>query len=160
LAVPKAPGDRRLFVAGYGMASGLAVLLDKDGDILATNQIAKKKLPGTNIMASTFTPKGESVIYGTADGRLWEWDFKESNREIGRHQVVKVRDPKTGEEVEQFNRPRIIRFLDDGSFVSVAQTGQVLSWTRAGADWKPQELLSVVTRFKADGKDIPAAKYS
>src|SRR5262249_26111773 len=53
-----------------------------------------------------------------------------------------------------------IRFLDDGSFVSVAQTGQVLSWTRAGADWKPQELLSVVTRFKADGKDIPAAKYS
>jgi WD40 repeat protein len=160
LALPNTPADRRLFVAGYGMASGLAVLLDKDGEVVATNQIPGKKLPGTNIMSSSFTPKGESVIYGTADGRLWEWDFKESNREIGRHDVVTVRDPKTGEEVEQFNRPRIIRFREDGSFVSVAQTGQVLAWTPNGKNWNPRELFSVVTRFKADVKNAPAAKYS
>jgi uncharacterized caspase-like protein/WD40 repeat protein len=162
LAVPKSAADRRVFVAGYGMKNGLAVVLDNSGEILATNENPdlKIKLPATNIMASSFTPKGESVIYGTADGWLWEWDLKLNNRKIGRHEVVTVADPKTGEKVEQFNRPRIIRFMDDGSFVSVAQTGQVLSWTRDGENWKPRELFSVVNRFKADVKDVPARDYS
>ena len=62
---------QRVLVAGYGLASGLVVLLDGNGEIIATNEI-EQKLPNATIMASTFAPDGKSGS-GSGDGRLWSW---------------------------------------------------------------------------------------
>src|SRR5207237_751170 len=121
IALPANPADRRVLVGGFGLKNGLVVLLDADGEILTTNEIEGQKLPATTVMASTFAPDGKSVVYGTADGRLWWWDLKANNREIGRYQPMKGKS---------YNRPRLIRFLNESSFISVAESGETFTAKR------------------------------
>jgi WD40 repeat protein len=164
LAVPSDPADRRVFVAGYGMMSGLAVTLDMTGEFLATNELDKHVLPATNVMASAFASGGKSVVYGTADGRLWQWDFAaKTNTEIGRFDPIVVRNKQGQDETLPFNRPRLIRFLSDGSLVSAAESGQVLKLAFADGKWKRATTLSVLESFeayfRADGKAPPKGRY-
>jgi WD40 repeat protein len=138
LALPSGPGDRRVLVAGFGMKNGLVVVLDAAGEILATNEIAGQRLPPATVMASTFAPDGKSAVYGTADGRIWSWDLAATNRQIGRHSL---------DEGREFNRPRLIRFLDDNRLISVAESGQVLTLTNRDGRWEAETTISVVDQF-------------
>jgi WD40 repeat protein len=138
LALPADPADRRLFIAGFGLKNGLTVVEDKNGEILATNEIDGLVTPTQNVMSSTFTPDGKSVIYGTSDGKLWHWDLGTH------HALAAAHQPSVG---MPFNRPRMIRFLDDSSFLSVAENGQVLKVVRKGENWEASELFQLKNEF-------------
>ena len=100
-------------------------------------------------MASSFTPDGKGVIYGTSDGRLYHWNLAGKNTEFGRHSVGAGK---------KFNRPRLIRFFKkDGAdvFLSVAESGEVLFGTADGAGgWRVDPAGSVHEAFEKafDGK--------
>src|SRR5262245_42638948 len=142
LALPPKANDRRVFIAGYGIKEALGVVVDAEGEILGTNEIENLKLPSANVMASAFDESGKHVIYATADGKLWQWDLVGNNQEILPKEVTKKEAPK-------FNRPRLIRFVGDGSFVAVTENGQVLQGTPAGASWTVKPLFNVNDSFAA-----------
>ena len=101
-------------------------------------------------MASSFTPDGKGVIYGTSDGRLYHWNLAGKNTELGRHSVA---PGKT------FNRPRLIRFFQkDGVdvFLSVAESGHTFFGTADGAGgWTLTPVGSVLDAFQ---KAFPQGK--
>jgi WD40 repeat protein len=150
IALPPNPTDRRVLVGGFGLKNGLVVLLDPDGEILATNDIDGEKLPTATVMASTFAPDGKSVVYGTADGRLWWWDLGKNNHVIGQFAPI---------ERKPYNRPRLIRFINDSNFISVAQNGEVLSALLRNGECALQPQTSINEQLRsaltADGKAPP-----
>jgi WD40 repeat protein len=146
-------GDGRVFVGGWGLKSGAVVLFDKDGEIISTTDRGNDVvLPEYPAMASSFTPDGKGVIYGTSDGRLYHWDLTAKNTELGRHSVG---NGKT------FNRPRIIRFFkQDGAdvFLSVAESGHVFYGTADGkGGWTLTAVGSVLDAFQKafQGQPLP-----
>jgi WD40 repeat protein len=155
IALPADPTDRRVAVAGFGLKNSLVALLKQDGDIVATNDIEGQKMPPRNVMASTFVPDGKSLIYGTDDGKLWEWDFAGSNRRVGEHLLL---------EGKEFNRPRLIKFVDDFTFISVAQSGQVLKGSRKDGGWTVALAFTVYDKFRAhfagEQKAAPNGNFS
>ena len=158
LAVPPKANDRRVFIAGYGLKEALGVVVDEEGEILGTNDIEGLELPGSNVMASAFVPDGKSVIYGTAEGQLWQWNISGTNRPLEAHEPQKDASGHP-----DFNRPRMIRFLNDGSFVSVSQTGEVLKGTPAGDNWTFTRLFTVsqsfAAGFRAAGETAPTGRF-
>ena len=142
IALSPGATDRRVFVAGYGLKPASAVVLKEDGEFDCTNAIKDTALPGTNIMASAFD--GKSVVYGSADGSLWHWTLPGTHRLLGRHE--RIRDAAGSE--SPFNRPRLIRFLDDGSVISVAESGEVLKFPLYAAGPLPA-VLHVRSSFDA-----------
>jgi WD40 repeat protein len=155
LALPANPADRRVAVAGFGLKNSLVVLLDADGEILSTNETEKPKMPPRNVMASAFVPDGKSIVYGTDDGKLWEWDLARTNRLLGGHELSNVKE---------FNRPRLMKFIDDSTFISVAQSGHVLKGTRKDGKWTVESPFTVLELFNAsfarDKKKPPVDDFS
>ena len=151
--------DGRVFVGGFGMKNGAVVLFDQSGAIIATTDRPGITLPKATVMAATFTPAGDGVIYGTADGRLWHWNLADRNTELALHSVPSGK---------QFNRPRMIRFYKSGKddvFLSVAESGHLLYGAPDGnGGWKVADAGSVLSAFQKAfrGKALPRplADYS
>jgi WD40 repeat protein len=158
LALPRNAGDRRVGIAGYGMKNGLVTLLDSKGEVEAVNDILDVDMPATNVMASAFDPKGKFIVYGSAEGILWCWDFNATNKPIDWNEVIKAGDKLLP------NRPRLIRFLDENTFICAWESGAVRKLTRAGDKWNSDRLFSAIDRlhefFKAKREAGPAHALS
>jgi hypothetical protein len=68
--------DGRVLVVGLGLKTGLVMLLDRDGEVLATNNVAGSvpEMPRSAIFASVFGPTEKAAIFGDSAGGLWRWD--------------------------------------------------------------------------------------
>jgi WD40 repeat protein len=120
-ALALSPDGQRVAVGGLGVRTSTVALIDRlRGNILGV--VAPEGKPGENffgVMALAFDPKGERIAYGTADGTVWLWDLH-NNRRLGRHAVE-----------GEFNRIRLVHFLDDNHVLSVAENGSVTRWDLA-----------------------------
>ena len=156
-AVALSPDGKRVAVGGYGMKPSTVAVLDREtGDLLALTW--PRVRPGESfntVTAVAFDPDGKRVGFGTADGSVWVWNpdkLREPDRDgrpsspplwAGRSDPVMEADGKRA----TFNFPRLVYFPDAGSFVSVAQSGQVIRTDVAGplpefaADQSPARTL-------------------
>src|SRR5262249_12608735 len=109
------PDSRRVAVAGFGVKTGLVVILNR------TTRAVEHALPEVTsphvVWSIAFTPSGKRVVYGTAGGEVFVWDFS------GKAPKATLFAGSGGNKV---NRVKLVAFLDSRRFVSVAQDGKVL----------------------------------
>src|SRR5262245_27386025 len=109
LAVSPDPQGKRVAVGGLGMKNTAAAVIDRiTGEVLHTVYATDKELRFGSVRAIAFSPRGDRVAFGSADGSIWLWrpEAKEESwlTRLGRH------EPIPGAE---FNFIRLVRFLDD-----------------------------------------------
>jgi WD40 repeat protein len=121
---------RRVVIGGYGIPTGMVVVLDR-----TTGQV-EEALPALHgntqvIRAVAFSPSGRKVAFGTDFGTIWLWDLdRKENRQLGRHR---------GRPNQVYNRARFVGFQDETHLLSVAQEGAVLEWNLEGETATPTE---------------------
>ena len=127
--------DGRVLVAGLGLKTGLVMLLDRDGEVLATNNVAGSvpEMPRSAIFASVFGPTEKAAIFGDSAGGLWRWDLKGPAVRFASFPATAGRP---------FNRVLALRFADERTLVAVAESGAVLRVTNPFAiltelEWLP-----------------------
>jgi WD40 repeat protein len=159
LALSPDPEARQVAIGGLGALNSTVAVIDRaSGQVL--HQITPESKRGENffgVMATAFAPEGRRVAYGTADGTVWLWDFR-TNRSLGRL-------PPNGGKGE-FNRIRLLRFLDKDTLLAIAENGTGARWNLA-AERPVRELLPPVhakeaaswfrVTLSADGKWLAAA---
>ncbi|AWM37193.1 Caspase domain protein [Gemmata obscuriglobus] len=125
---------KNVVVGGYGMKPSTVAVLDRaTGETVAlTWPLVRKGDANFNIVTAVAFHADGRVGFGTADGSLWLWNPKplpEPDQDgrtaappvrVGKHDL-----PKRTVGSEPFNRPRLIWFSENGTLVSVAQSGQV-----------------------------------
>ncbi len=111
------PDAKRLVVGGQGMLNGyLAVINRGTGDI----EQALTKPPSQDVVWSiAWPPPGRYVVYGTGSGGVYRWD-------LSRRAKSSVLFAGSGG--TKSNRVRLVAFLDERRFISVAQDGIVREW--------------------------------
>jgi WD40 repeat protein len=115
VALSPDPEQSRVAIAGCGLEVGFVAILDRKtgqpthtlGNVTSDQAVWKV----------AFAPSGKQLIYGADDGSLFVWDFA-----AGRKESTHLRDSGGG----KLNRVRLLSFLDQTRFVSVAQDGRIL----------------------------------
>ena len=69
--------DGRVLVAGFGMKNGLVMLLDQNGEVVGTNNVAGAfpEMPRSTIFSSAFAPSEKWAVFGDSSGNLWSWNL-------------------------------------------------------------------------------------
>jgi WD40 repeat protein len=134
----------RVAVGGYGMRDSTVAVIDRrTGGVLGMTlaQGTEEESFGS-VMAVAFDAGDERLVYGTADGTLWLWKPSAGriSYRLGRH------EPRGNKE---FNRVRLLRFLDNDHLLSVAQSGEVLRWDLSQKGARKTKVLSVVVPDEA-----------
>jgi WD40 repeat protein len=121
-------GVPRIVIGGWGILNGyLAVLDRKSGNI----ENAIDDPPTSEVTwSATFSPSGLYVVYGTDNGNLFRWDLKAKAKPS--------HFKESGSDV--INRVRLISFVDETHFLSVAQDGFVREWDLTNLDAAPREM--------------------
>lgn len=150
--------SRHVAAAGFGLRVDSVVVIDRvTGNIVhALTDTKAKSGEGYTVRALAFSPSGNQVAYGTTNGALGLWNLKGDKandvRRIGTHR---------GLSGEEFNRVRLIHFLDEKQIVSVAQDGQVLLWNLRQNEVKPLFEFKTPRLYRVslseDGKWLAAA---
>jgi len=141
LAVSPDPEGRRVAIGGLGMKTTAAALMDRrTGEVLATIYANHQDHPAVpkgsfgSVRAITFSPRGERIAFGSADGSVWLWHPEEKGKEelkwLGAHARAK----------EGFNRVRLLHFLNERKLLSVAQNGEAFQWDLAADRQEPDRL--------------------
>lgn len=112
--------DGRVLVAGFGIKTGLVMLLDKDGEVAGTNNVAGNlpAMPATAIFSSAFTPAETAAVFGDSSGNVWHWDLKTPAT------LLTTFPPIPGRE---FNRVLALRFIGKTTLTAVAESGDVMT---------------------------------
>lgn len=133
-AVAVSPDGKRIAVGGYGMRPSTVAVIDREtGEMLALTWPQTRSGVDNfgSVMAVAFHSGGKQVGFGTADGSLWLWEPEAlpAPDKDGRPSKLPIRlgrhEPKSGSE---FNFPRLNFFPNESTLVSVAQSGEVLSF--------------------------------
>lgn len=107
--------ETKIAIAGHGMKPGMVAVLDRTtGQI--EHIIENPPPPGQVIWAIAFSPKGDSVVYGTAGGELLAWTPSK-----GEKAIVKLAAGSPG----KTNRARLVQFLDNDTVLFVTQDGKI-----------------------------------
>ncbi len=116
LALSPDPEASQVVICGEGLITGyLAVLDRKTGDV----RYAMTKPESQEVIWSVaWSPDGKYVVYGCERGSVFRWDVKRS----------KTSELFTGSGGRESNRVRLVAFVDDTHFISVAQDGYVREW--------------------------------
>jgi WD40 repeat protein len=126
-ALALSPDVKNQYVAvgGLGSLTTTVTVLDRfTGDIVHTVSPAKKGENYNAVWSVAFAPSGHKVAFGTGDGSVFFWDFKECHW-CGRH------TPRAGR--NGINSVLLVRFLDEKTVLSVAEDGTVSEWDTGGA---------------------------
>lgn len=149
--------DGRIVIGGYGVLVNSIAIVDpmqgEAGKILEMHPrdpLKGRELENFAVMNAAFSDDDKSVAYGTADGSVWLWRSGANPRRLGRHE--RVTDPTTGQKSE-FNRPRLIGFLQSGKVVSVSQSGELLAFDPKEQAETYRRKLIKVAKEGADDRD-------
>lgn len=113
----------RVVIGGIGAkTTTVAVLATNKDEILHLLNPESKGENFHSVRSVAFHPRGDRVAFGTSDGSVWLWDFKEYSR------VGKLETAKT----DGFNRVRLVDFLDDDHLLAVSESGRVQAWKITG----------------------------
>jgi WD40 repeat protein len=152
LAVSPDPEGRRVAIGGVGMKTTAAAVIDRlTGDVQTIYPIdhpaAPKKEGFQSVRSITFSPSGECIAFGSADGSVWLWRPKSKGldelRWLGKH--------SSGE--KQLNRVRFLHFLNEKKLLSVAQNGEVFQWDLA-ADTAKRQILTILEDVSGPIHDV------
>jgi WD40 repeat protein len=146
LAVSPNPQGRRVAIGGLGVKTTAAAVINRlTGEVLSTiyanDHPAAPKGHFGSVRAIAYSPRGERIAFGSADGSVWLWrpegEGKEQLMWLGRHRPP----PK-----KMFNRVRFLHFQNERRLLSVAQSGEVIQWelVAEGAKSHPLKPLEVV----------------
>src|SRR5262245_41195002 len=72
-AMSLSPDSTRVAVAGYGVKTGLVVILNRKKRTI--EHALEEVTSGHPVWSLTFTPSGKRVVYGTESGEVFVWDF-------------------------------------------------------------------------------------
>jgi WD40 repeat protein len=133
LAVSPDAEGRRVAIGGLGLKTTEAAVIDRlSGKILKTitppeHPAAPRKEGFQSVRAITFSPSGECIAFGTADGSVWLWrpecEGTDDLKWLGEH----------SRPASELNRVRLLHFLNEKVLLSVAQNGETFQWD-LGAD--------------------------
>jgi serine/threonine protein kinase/WD40 repeat protein len=128
-AMSLSPDASRLVIGGFGILTGYLAVLDRaTGDIVA----ALERPPTAEATwSAAFSPTGRFIVYGTERGKLFRWD-------VAAHEKTSVRFAPSGGLAT--NRVRLVAFLDEAHFISVAQDGMVREWDVGKPNQPPREM--------------------
>jgi len=123
-AMALSPDASRVVVGGFGLKTGCLAVINR-----ATGAIenALKDPPTADVTwVAAYSLKGRYVVYGTEKGGLYRWDLLRPNTKP----TAAAPNPTRfgGSAGAKINRVRLIAFLDDTRFLSVAQDGLVREW--------------------------------
>lgn len=140
LAVSPDRQGQRVAIGGVGIKTTAAAVIDRaSGDILATiyandHPAAPRGGGFQSVRAITFSPKGDRVAFGSADGSVWLWNYERKGEEelkwLGTHSRAKA----------GFNRVRLLHFRNERILLSVAQNGEVFQWDLTAQAPQPERL--------------------
>ncbi len=121
-AVALSSDERSVAMAGYGLRSGLVVVVDrKTGKTL--HALPKLAVDDFHVVwALAFSPDDRQLAIGMDDGSVWLWDLQNLPRRLGWHD--ENRKDAAG---RRMNNIRLLQFTSSG-LLSVAQDGQALVW--------------------------------
>jgi WD40 repeat protein len=137
LAVSPDPEGRRVAIGGLGPYPTSAAVLDRrSGAILhlvhATDPEQPKRNDFGSVRAIAFSPRGDRIAFGSADGSVWLWHPEaERLQRLGQHRRIPNRE---------YNLLRLIRFLADEELLSAAESGEVFRWDLTARSPKPHTL--------------------
>ena len=116
-ALAPSKDERKIAIGGYGMKPGMVAVLDRtSGEIL---HILENPPSAQVTWAIAFSPKGDTVVFGTEIGDLFAWTPSKGEKAIV---LVTRGDP------DKVNRARLIQFLDDDTILCVTQDGKIREW--------------------------------
>ena len=121
-AMDISPDGKRVAIGGLGLRNTTVMILDRDsGKVLATTWPDMGQRNFFHVSAVAFSPNGNELTFGSGDGSVWRWDFKEKPRLLGTHAAVNGRN-------SGINWVRLVRFTGD-DLISIAEDGELLRWT-------------------------------
>lgn len=138
----------RLAVGGFGVKNGLVAVLKlaNDGGQVET---VLSPVPSTQVnWAIAWSPSDRYVVYGNEAGELYRWEPGTPGATL----FAASRAKKDARGLPVPNRVRLIEFLDNNHFLSVAMDGTVRTWDvrspavapKAVADLKVTPVLRAV----------------
>ena len=139
---PENKGGFRVAVAGIGLRSASAAVLDSRGKVLyglpafaaGEQEDAARTLRA--VWSIAFSPGGDRVAFGGSDGSVWLWNLAgKKMRLLGRH------PGREDARQEAFNEVRLVTFTGADRLLSVAADGWVLEWNLSGNETEPQRLF-------------------
>jgi WD40 repeat protein len=129
------PDQRHVAVGGWGILTSAPAILDRaTGEVVHAVLLEDKDVSFGAVRAIAYSPSGERVALGTAEGSVWVWSPKTKETTLlGWHQRNNDRKP---------NRVRLVRFLDDKeqTLLSIAESGEVLRWRLGGQSARRERL--------------------
>jgi WD40 repeat protein len=138
-ALALSPDGRQVAIGGLGLITGSAAVIDRaTGDIVHAITDTRTEIGNTaTIRALAFSPAGDRVAFGCADGSVWLWNLASGKandtRLLGKHRPSQPRG--------SVNFVRLVAFRDNDRLISVAQDGRVLQWTTAPGNGSSSLLL-------------------
>lgn len=169
--------NSRVVIAGLGIVDMTLTVLDrKTGEVIHSwyprkeDAAAFERVGGRvdyPVRALAHSPSGKRIAVGSDNGGVWIWDPAEVKvraragksftqplpslkwnadgvvRYLGRHQAKDQRE---------FNRIRLLRWLDDDTLLSLSSDGQLRRW-KLGGKGKPKSELLFTFRRSEDKED-------
>lgn len=124
--------NRWIAIGGHGVRNGSVAILDRISGRVAFGLTPDKTKDSATIWSIAFAPSGDKLAYGTDDGSVWVWKFKEGG---GPFRLGRVTNGNG------FNHVRLVRFQDETSLLSVTQDGAVKRWNSGRPDSSPQDIF-------------------
>jgi WD40 repeat protein len=117
-ALALSPHETQVAIGGLGVRIGatVAVLDRRSGEVLTAATLPTS----ASVRAVTYSPSGQALACGNADGSVWIWRFK------GDPQLLAP--PHTAGPGLQYNHVRLLTFLDETRLLAVAEDGKVRRW--------------------------------
>jgi WD40 repeat protein len=160
LAVSPDPQGRHVAIGGLGTyPTSIAVLNRQSGEILHLVHAIDPAQPNNyfgGVWAIAFSPRGDRIAFGSADGSVWLWQPGAAPpQRLGQH------PPRAD---GGLNKIRLVRFLRDRELLSVAQSGEVFRWDLTAKPPSPrkEDILDGIedtvfeVKMSGDGKWLAA----
>lgn len=165
------PDGKTIAVGGFGMRPATIAILERStGRTLAlTWPNARNGIDNYfSVSMAAFHPDGRRIAFATSDGSLWLWDPKKLDKpaatghtwnapvRVGKHEVR-----KTAKGEVEFNFSLLVFFPDATSVTSVASSGQVATFSLAGAlsDNPAADVPKPVKEFKTTAPTTPGGRF-
>jgi WD40 repeat protein len=166
------PNGEKVAVGGVGMIASAVGVLSRTDSTAAETVVDSYTWPRSNgenfgtVTAVAYSPDGNRIAFGTADGSLWVWTpaklaepeprgpNEQADRSwstplrAGKHTTPGEWDKTLWATTNLFSRSRLVFFRDENTLVSVSMSGQVVA-----CDVSASAKLS-----DKPGAPIPAAK--
>jgi WD40 repeat protein len=137
LALSPDQEGKEVAIGGMGLIGSSAAILDREtGEI--RHQIGFDRFDANSFWAIAFSPAGDRVALGAADGSIMLW-----NPARGRITVVGQHDPLDPDKPRGLNFVRLVHFLEEKRLLSVAESGQVIEWDLTSSPPQPRTSTSL-----------------